>query len=582
MGKSYIKRQPPQDVAMTNESVGKLAQDCNTYAILVQAMLNRGYGENQIRNLIINARQASYDVSSIPLNGAIEAAELIAKHIQADGRIGIFADYDCDGITSGYVMAEGIRDAIGQLNSKAAVGVYYPQRAEGYGLSMKYCKEAVRKQLTLVITVDNGITTKEQVNYLKRCGVEVLVTDHHQPNKTTLPDCLIVDPCYNDKERGYLAGVAVAYNVVVALHGMTQTFTDTDKYMPVVATGTISDCMPMTYENSCYVKAGIEKIDEGKAPAILDMLRQESLKTTPTDISFNVAPLVNASSRMGDTRIAAAGFFAKDKETVTKVLEKLNSLNNERKSVTNIAKKEVAKIQLGDNDRIVLFDGKDFNKGIHGIIAGEIAKRYEDYPAFVYQTYADDDGTMVCSGSIRCNNEALDSMKVFNQLKQQGVLRSCAGHKAACVITVEWSKLDEFRVGFSNIYDSLTLPPVIKTVDITASLKTVFDNKLLLKMQDLPFTAQDEVVFGVPNVMINEVHPSKSNPDNIQFKFADNTSVKNAWGWGWGERYKKMGSPKMVHLVCSMCQNFMMKNKVNATIRIIDMIPIKETTTNAA
>lgn len=582
MGTKYELRRPPASVAIDTDRIGTIAKEIGTYPVLVYALLNRGFGEKEIRE-IVQSDTAGYDIMETPLNGAAEAAERILNAIKSNKRIGIFADYDCDGVTSGFVMQEGLHALKRALKSSCFILLHYPQRKDGYGLSNAYCEDAAGK-LDLVITVDNGIATKEQEAILKKHGIDLVVTDHHEPNAKTLPSCIIVDPCYSDLKRSYLAGVAVAYNVIMTAARQIGITLNKGVFMPAVMLGTISDCMPMTFENACYIKSGLQFLnDKDKFSSFYQDAFYDSYKKkvnipptiTAKDISFTVAPKVNSASRMGDTRIAAAGLFfgvESDKRTLD-VAKKLSELNDKRKAETSeINEKVVSKMKLADWQRVVTYNGSGFSKGLHGIIASKIANRFSDYPAFVYSIK---DG--VYAGSVRCDNDGIDCMEMFEQLKAEGVVRMCAGHSHACVLEVE--DIEAFERAFSKLFDTMEIQDVVKTVDATTSLKAL-SNDFLEKINQIPFTTQEKPRFLVPNVFINEAK-MMSGGKHVRLSIADNTSARRVDWWNMGQHYQDLGSPKAVHLVCTVQQDFR-SNRPCAVVDIIDMIPIKEANENAA
>lgn len=574
MGVRYIKRTPPEKVALSIDETGQLAKQCDSYPVLIYSLLNRGYSKTEIEDLL-TADIPGDKLITAPLRGAEKAANEIVEKLRFGESIGIFADYDCDGITSGYVMHEGLTQIKNAITSASNITVHYPQRKEGYGLNLAYCEKAVKNHIGMVITVDNGIATKEQCKFLKSNGIKPIVTDHHEPNKEFLPDCTIVDPCFNDLSRSYLAGVAVAFNVVNAIANIIGVKLDYDKLIPAVAIGTLSDCMPMSYENSCYVKRGLDIInDSSKTSCEFLRLMKDTEVLTTKDVSFSIAPKINAASRMGDTRLGAAGFFYHDEDKVNKVIEKLDELNQERKKVTEKARDVVSKIDVPEENRIILFNGAEYGKGVHGIIASEITKLYPNYPAFVYsERILPESKTVICGGSIRCANEAINAIEMFDQLKAMNIVSMVAGHSSACVIEIEKDKLDEFVQMFNKLFDSLEVPPVTVALDGQISMKEASNSDLLRKLNAIPFTVQEAPLFGINNVFVNGTKRSSNNPNNICFNFADNTASKWVWAWGFGNTYEALGKPKQVHLVCSVEQDFRRKT-VSPTLRVVDMIPI--------
>lgn len=565
--KRYEQRRIPEECRIPIDGIREIAANCNTYPVLVFSLLSRGIKPHEIKALLKGERPPMVDV---PLTNAEIAAGKIIDYLKDNKNIGIFADYDCDGITSGYVMRTGLTIACKKLNSNSSIFLRYPQRKEGYGINNDYCNtEAPGKDIKLVITVDNGIAAKEQCELLRSQDIELIVTDHHEPKKKTLPNCTIVDPCYNDINSSYLAGVAVAYNVISTLFKKLNLGHNED-LLTAVMLGTISDVMPFSYENAWYIKNGLENINE--RPNLLfqvfKSMREETTPYTATDISFDIAPKINAASRIGNTNIGACGFFLKDPDKIKSSLEALDEMNSERKKITSDAKKEVEKIQIEPWQRFVAFDGRDYKSGTHGIIAGEISKRYEDYPAFVYKILPD--GTY--AGSVRCQNEGLELLEMFKKQKHFGNVKYYAGHKSACVLQIVPGRFESFIRSFSEDFDQQDIPPVIHEYDAKTSLKAL-SLQFLEKINEIPYTAQEVPVFLVPHIVISQVRKSKNNPDNVKLTISDTTAYRNVWAWGFGEKYEKMGSPKYVSIICSLCQDFMFKHKEKETLRIIDIIP---------
>lgn len=582
MGTKYEIRHPSAEVAIAKDRVSSVAREMGTYPVLVQALLNRGLTIEEIRELIMRD-DAGAAIIRTPLKGAEEAARRIVMAVAAGKRVGIFADYDCDGITSGFIMEQGLRAIRKAMKSGCSIFLHYPQRKDGYGLSMEYCSKAVGT-LDMVITVDNGIAVREQAEFLTKNGIELIVTDHHEPNPKTLPSCVIVDPCYSGRSRSYLAGAAVTYNVVRTAALLVHARLTPEVFLPAVMLGTISDCMPFTFENACYIKHGLRYVNEGGGNAgFYQSIFYDSYKqrvnlppvVTAKDISFTIAPKVNSASRMGDTRIAAAGLFlgGRGQEKVMEIAKALTALNDKRKNITaDISEKVVPSITVPDYQRIVAFDGTSYGKGIAGLVASRIADRFPDYPAFVY-VEREEGGVVILSGSVRCSNESVDCMALFRQEKAKGHIEMCAGHAQACVVTVRKDKLNSFIESFSKLYDMQEFSAVVKGVDAVTSLKAM-SNDFLEKVNAIPFTAQDKLLFCIPDVTISRVK-FMGGGRHVELHLKDSTAVRTVTWWNHGQFYRDMGSPEKVHIICGIQQDFRM-DKTFATLDIVDIVPVKE------
>lgn len=556
----------PTEIAVDENRIREMAKECDTYPVLIQVLLNRGYNENDIIGIMTDPVSL---IPQAPLNGSIPVAEIIIKHLKSNSNIYVFADYDCDGLTSGYVMANGLREIRNALKSTSKIMLHYPERTEGYGLSMNFCEKVVGKA-KLVITVDNGITKYNEVQFLKSHGCDVVITDHHEAVEGLVPDTAICNPCFNDIDRGHLAGVGVAWNVIKMTDSLSGAKIDTQKYISAVAVGTVADVMPLTPENVALIEIGLQQMNKGKALPFFNFYKayETSLDFTAKDIGWNLGPKLNAAGRMGNVWLGAAGLFALEDDEMRQVLKDLNSMNSERKELTDEFKEKVKEIDILDA-RIATYNGSETRKGVHGILAGELAKQFPMYPAFVY---SEQNG--ILHGSIRCNNKNIDLMEMFLHQKNKGNLISVGGHKFACVISLKKDRLDDFINSFSDEFDSLDLKTEEESCyyDTLISLSSA-NTALLTQLNRIPTDRNTQPVFVLPNALVISTNISNKNPKNICFKLSDNTSTKEVWAWGFSEKYKELGSPKQLHILCSIEQDFRHKTSARASLKVIDILP---------
>ena len=228
----------------------KVIELSNKYNIskdIVSFLLGRNVPENIIPLLV--SKEELELLPNNSLTNVEQAAELISKYLIDDSNIYIYGDYDADGVDATYIMYMALVELAEGLEVKTNIVYHLPNRCEGYGLSMKWCEELESNNNTLVITVDNGISKVEEVEYLKSKGIEVLITDHHKP-QAEVPDCLIVDAHLYDTNNVNacgLCGAAVAYKVVAYLYEMYQLdYEYVKKYVSHVGVATITDVMPFT------------------------------------------------------------------------------------------------------------------------------------------------------------------------------------------------------------------------------------------------------------------------------------------------------------------------------------------------
>ena len=207
-----------RDKGIDKDIIAKLSKKHNTTKEIISLLLNRGYKAEDLSKYLQNDEFFIAPFNSI--KNVDKAVKTIIEYLEDDkAEIYVYADYDADGINAGYIMTDVLTSVKEAIDSKCKVNVHFPNRCEGYGLSMAFCKKiAPRKtrKKVLVITVDNGITKKAEVAYLQSKNVEVIITDHHAPKIGEVPECLVVDPWLNDLEsenaKG-LCGASVAYKV---------------------------------------------------------------------------------------------------------------------------------------------------------------------------------------------------------------------------------------------------------------------------------------------------------------------------------------------------------------------------------
>ena len=241
---------------------------------------------------------------------------------QKDKNIYIFADYDVDGLTSGFILSSFLKDILGYK-----VETYYPERSEGYGLSPAFANNLNDKD-AVVITVDNGITANEAVSILSNKCIPTIIIDHHEP-ADELPDAVELCDAHIDKNYGtHLCCAAVIWKVVHKIAELLGWPEDKLRlldrsYLPYVALGTISDVMPPVLENYAIIALGLEEINKGQSNTLSSLMEQEGIKRmTSKDLAWTIAPELNACSRMGNVQLGK-DFFSQEMANKKTVLQKL-------------------------------------------------------------------------------------------------------------------------------------------------------------------------------------------------------------------------------------------------------------------
>ena len=564
------------DADLYKERIRNLAEKCNTYPFLVQILINRNYSDYEIEKILL----APMDLlSKTRLNGSLKAGNMIIDSLEKNENIAIFADYDCDGITSGYVMTDGLRKVRDALNSISKIIVYYPERTEGYGLSLDFAKRCVDKKISLVITVDNGISALEPTIYLKKHNIKVIITDHHPfSSNEGCKDILnyadvVVNPAAieEDSNRSYLAGVGVAWDVLrcITCDIRPDIGINADKYIDIVATGTISDVMPMSAENMAIVKAGLFYVNHVlTSSAFLKEYKKDSLCLTTKDIAWTIAPEINAAGRIDSVWVAAKALF--DDIDVKKNVSKLGRINYKRKQLTELVMDYFHNSIVLNDDRFIICKISNQNPvGLLGIIAGKMMDYYPLYPCFAC---IEDLSDGVLRGSVRCN-PIVPLKPILSEAKNKDLIISYAGHDSACVLNIEAKKERDFVNFFNERYNSLdiVLPDVSESIlyyDYESTLSFVNENFMEL-INSVPYGSGFEPVIRINNLLVTESKQTKSGGGFL--KLSDNTATKRVFVFkDMFGKYLSIGKPNQIDVLGTIEQDFMAA-KPRATIRITDM-----------
>lgn len=560
---------------ITNEQVLQVSEQLNINPLLARILLNRDMDSEKIRIVMKDTYDAILDPRL--LTNCKEAAEVIASYCtNPNAEIWNFADYDCDGVVSGYIMTNALREV-----AVCPVEVYYPERSEGYGMSMDFCKKLVESRDIskdiLVITVDNGIACAEEIKYLKDNGIEVVVTDHHVA-KEVVPDCIIVDPHNHNEPDTYkhLAGCGVAFKVAQMVHWLL----DGDealkmfKYLAPVAIGTLADVMPMSLENIAFVKYGLEIINGPHCPkgikAIKDYIGKQVL--TSGDIVWEIAPRINACGRMGDIYLASKIFFEDLKfgESMEDVVNQIEVLNSERKDFTKKAKAFVDQFDCS-NETICMINASEYPHGIVGIIANKFIEQYNKLTIVL----AGDGDNMV--GSAR-SIEGINIQKILKAEFEKGNIVEYGGHEAAAGLTIKKDKFDILKANISAAVEEITKslpqkeseePELI--IDELIQLEHINQATFEL-VNSIPYDNKTFVapVFALIDVEIEKFSISKSNPNNICFTVNDESGKRDIWAWGFAPIYKKLGQPNKLHIAGTVERDFMKPKAF--TLKVIDIL----------
>ena len=386
-----------------------------------------------------------------------KAVKRLEKAIEINERTVVYGDYDVDGITSTaliykYLKKRGIKD----------LSFYIPERVdEGYGLNNEAIDKLASEGVTLIVTVDTGVTAVNEVEYARSLGIDVLITDHHECPEQ-LPDAVaVVNPKRSDMDKDeqypfqYLAGVGVAFKLVCALEisrlGRDSDYlTDvTKEYCDLIAAGTIADIMPVLDENRLFVRMGLYKLNNmtgtgwkalrNRISGESNVQKKEISKFTSSFISFSVAPRLNAAGRMDRADKAVELLLAESESEALEIADYLCEMNLKRQAEENrILEEAVGIIERDglDKNPIIIVDSEGWSSGVIGIVSSRITERYAKPSILISMT--DNSG----KGSGRSVNgiNLVDALNACSNL-----LDKFGGHELAAGLSVKAENISEFK-----------------------------------------------------------------------------------------------------------------------------------------
>ena len=357
--------------------IKELAEKNNISTLLANIFINKGITEKKDIELFINpTRDDFHDPYQMP--DMEKAVNRILKAIDKNEKTIIYGDYDVDGITSITVLKKFF------LDRGFEVGTYIPNRLnEGYGLNKEAVKEIADQGYKLIITVDCGISGIEEIEYAYSLGLEVIVTDHHEPLEEIPKAVAVVDCKRKDNKYPFngLAGVGVSFKLIQALSQKL----DLDskeylKYLDIVAIGTISDIVPLVDENRVITKLGLKLLEQTRNQGLKQLIKSSGYSSiNSTTVSFGIAPRINACGRMGHEQEALKLFLTNNIEESREITDNLNNYNRSRQDIEKKILTEAINLietkKLEKNNSLVLAS-ENWHHGVIGIVASKITELF--------------------------------------------------------------------------------------------------------------------------------------------------------------------------------------------------------------
>ncbi|UPW82138.1 single-stranded-DNA-specific exonuclease RecJ [Lysinibacillus sp. Ag94] len=416
--------------------VQTLQNDLQLSAIAAKILAARGCETTADAESLLNMTETSIHDPFL-MQGMAEAVARIEQALDNGEKILVYGDYDCDGVSSTTVMLNVL------LDLGADVSFKIPNRfIHGYGPNEALFREAHEEGVQLIITVDNGISGIEPIRVAKELGMDVIVTDHHEPGDELPPADIILHPRIPEGHYpfGELAGVGVAFKLAHALYGELPTH-----LMEYVAVGTVADLVPLVDENRYLVKRGIEEMRRSLSPwvqAMCEVASAEQAKINEETIGFYFGPRLNAVGRLGEAAPGVELLMAEDNAKAIALAKQLNTCNSERKDIVkSITDEAIALIEsdkkIGDS-LVLVIAGEGWNAGVVGIVASRLVELY--YRPTIVLSLDYEKGT--AKGSAR----SIEGFHLYNELaKNRDILPHFGGHPMAAGMTLSIEHVDELR-----------------------------------------------------------------------------------------------------------------------------------------
>ena len=393
-----------------------------------------------------------------------EVADRLERALREGEHIAVFGDFDVDGITSTCLLTEALRHMGG------TVSPFIPHRFdEGYGLSTAALDRVVTScNPSLIVTVDNGIAAKEEVAQLIKRGVDVVVTDHHEPSELVPVGVPVADPkLVAESPSRELAGAGVALKLVQVLGERMGCPELWRSFTEVAALGTVSDMMQLTPENRALVADGIDHMRKTQRPGYVALaaLARVDLSTITADaLSFSLIPRLNAAGRMADPALALDLLLATDATRAAELASQLEEINQQRREIEGQLADEAMELveKTYDGGRVIVVGGEGWHEGVKGIVASRLTNRYH-VPALLFS---------IQDGVARGSGRSVGSVNLFCAVEKcSDMLIRFGGHAGAVGVTVAADRLDEFRERLGRVLAELPASDFEDTEEVAAVVR---------------------------------------------------------------------------------------------------------------
>ena len=523
------------DCDYNEEDVERLSRELGVPHLLSRILLKRGIDSfEKARSYFRPSLEDLYD--PFLMKDMDKAIQRLYQALESGEKILVYGDYDVDGVSGASLLYLALSQLVGPK-----VSYYIPDRmTEGYGLSRKGIDEAHNNHVSLIVTVDCGVTAVDEIAYANQLGIDVIVCDHHQPSDTLPPAVAVLDPkradcAYPFKE---LAGVGVGFKLLQALYqhlGLNEA--ELDEFLDIVAIGSCADIVPLIDENRILVRHGLDRINSNPRYGIKALLESAGISRKELTVGlvvFILAPRINAVGRMGDARRAVQLFTAQSLQEARAIARELEQENRHRRNVDETTFKEALEIVENRldpvNDYAFVLYKEGWHPGVIGIVASRIVERY--YRPTIMISIVDGIG----KGSAR----SIAHFNIYEAIREcSHLLSGFGGHKYAAGLTIDQDKIPAFVKCFQEVARKKLKPEdLIPQMDIDCEADlSAFDERFmrLIKLMG-PFGPMNmRPVFVSRNVRVVG-EPSVVGTNHLKLRLAQNGAEIDAIGFNLADR----------------------------------------------
>ncbi len=530
---------PPR--SLDSSRIATCARELGVHPVVASILLRRGYAEREAAERFLEPRLADLPTPE-GMADYDAAVARIAQAVEQGERVGIFGDYDVDGITSAAVLADFLREL------GVAGRVRLASRSQGYGLHPADVRALKEQGCGMLVSCDVGTSDLEAAEEAARLGMDLVVVDHHKTAESLPRAVALVNHSRRDDrfDGGALATVGLVFYLVsgvrraLAARRSPERLPDPRGLLDLVAVGTVADVVPLVAANRILVRRGLELLGRTRRPGLRALLRAAKVAAPvrARDVAFRIAPRLNAAGRLGSARPAFELLLTRDEERARELAGQLEGLNNERRShqeqVFEAACEQVAWGQAGEH--VLVVDGMGWHPGVVGIVAAKLVERY-GRPAVVVSL---EEGEEVGRGSCRSDGR-LDMYECLSRVSEH--LEGFGGHSAAAGLVVRRDRLAALRAALNAVAEEMLggLPERVREADAEVAVSDL-DSRLLQEMERLePFGPENpEPLLYLQQVQVLDVRTMGS--AHLRLRLGDPSRQVTAVAFSQADRAPEAGA----------------------------------------